>query len=353
MRGLKRSIRHMTAIVVVGALLALSAHTRAANFCVNSRTQAQAALEAADNNGQADVIRFRSGVIDIFLALQFGGLQAGDDLTVTMTGGFNADCSQRSGETVLDGNGVSPILGLELRGTRSFVIDRLTFARGRNTSQGAGIYAVLYDGAGNPTLRIDNSMFIAGTSEGASTLAAGLYVSGAGRLFVRNNLFVGNRAGSTAAAFINLNGTGYIVGNTVTSNISTDANSEAFYAKAITASSRLWLSNNIFWGNDADLDLVLNGESRISLVSNNIGTRNSVTLLPGSSGNLSVDPQFASCGFVCLDRPLKRASPLVDAGENAPEGGMTLLDLLDGDRTVGPVDIGAYELERLFEDGFD
>lgn len=353
MQGIHRTMRGVTTIVAIAASLALSIPAQAANFCVSSRTQAQAALDAADNNGQADVIRFRSGVIDVLLALQFGTSAVGDNQTVTLTGGFNSDCSQRSGQTLLDGNSVSPILNLELRGNRAFVIDRLTFLRGRNTSTGAGIYAVLYDGSGSPTLRIDNSMIVSSASEGPSTSAAGLYLSGAGTFYLRNSLIVGNMAANSAAAYINLDGTGYIVGNTVTSNVASNIEGSAFRVNAITPETRVWLSNNIIWGNEAYFDLNMTGDSRIGLVRNDIGTRNSLPLLPGSSGNTSIDPQFANCGVFCLDRPLKRSSPLVDDGFDTPEGGMTLLDLLGSDRTVGTVDIGAYELERLFDDGFE
>lgn len=347
---------HRCVGVSVAALASalMAAPAQAANFCVGSRSQAQAALDASVDNGQVDIIRFRAGVIDIFQALQFDSSEPSDQLAVTLTGGFNADCSQRSGETVLDGNGVSPILDLEMRNSQSLLIDRLTFLRARNTSYGASVRAILYATNGNPNLRIDNSKFLLGESEGQSSSSGALFISGAGTVRVRNNLFVGNMAETSPAAYINLDGTGYIVGNTVTGNVVTDGDGPAFSLIAVNATSRFWVSNNIFWGNDTDRDLNLFGESRFTLVTNNIGLRNSITLLPGSIGNLSVDPAFASCGFVCIDRALRRSSPLVDAGTNTPEGGMTLIDITGSDRTVGSaVDIGAYELERLFSSGFE
>ncbi len=71
-------------------------------------------------------------------------------------------------------------------------------------------------------------------------------------------------------------------------------------------------------------------------------------------GELSVDPQFADCGFLCIGFELERGSPLVDAGDDAPAGGMTATDLAGKPRTIGArVDIGAYENDLLFADGFD
>lgn len=354
MLGIHRTMRGVATIVAVAAALALSIPAQAANFCVGSRAQAQAALDASVNNGQADVIRFRSGVIDVVSTLDYNASQPADHLPLTLTGGFNADCSARTGETVLDGNAVAQILELEIRDAQSVVIDRITFIRGRNTSYGANVSAVLYDTNASPSLRIDNCVFLSGESDGTNTSAGGLYVSGAGTLRIRNNLFVGNMADGAPAMSINLNGEGYITGNTVTGNVVTDASGDAVYVRGATEQSEIWISNNIFWGNDVDRDLFLFGEDVIGLTRNDIGSRNSVSLLPGSTNNVSVDPQFAPCGFLCYAKPLKRSSPLVDAGINTPAGGMPLVDLYGADRTVGPaVDIGAYELDVLFDHGFE
>jgi hypothetical protein len=72
-------------------------------------------------------------------------------------------------------------------------------------------------------------------------------------------------------------------------------------------------------------------------------------------GELSVDPQFEDCGFACLDLTLGPASPLVDAGLDAilEDLGPGAVDLNGLPRLLGPhIDIGAYENEMLFVDGF-
>ena len=72
-------------------------------------------------------------------------------------------------------------------------------------------------------------------------------------------------------------------------------------------------------------------------------------------GNISVEPVFESGLFNFTPR---RTSPLVDAGI-APSGVFTFwyltdVDLNGVDRVVGStVDIGAYENERIFTNGFD
>jgi len=66
---------------------------------------------------------------------------------------------------------------------------------------------------------------------------------------------------------------------------------------------------------------------------------------------MSVDPQFESCPFLCIDYELKYGSPLIDAG--TPTNGLPYEDLVGLPRPLGPqLDIGAYENDAIFIDGF-
>ncbi len=334
------------------ALLVLAAPAAtAATFCVNTEAAAQAALSTATTNNESDTIRFRSGTIELSSGLDFTTASAAaDDLSLTLAGGYNTGCTERTGTTVLDGNGNVRILELRIFGPQSVVIERLRFVDGYDANSGANLYVGLFDQGGGASLRIDNSAFLLGTS---GIAAAGFDITGWGSVRLRNNLVLGNASGTTPGGRLNITGDTYLVGNTMTDNLTDDGEGWALYANPTGAASNLWLSNNILWGNDTYGDAYLFGGGAFHLVSNNIGVRTTPTLTT-NTGNLSVAPQFAPCGFLCIRKPLKRASALVDAGVNAPQGGMPILDFDGLDRIVGPnVDIGAFELEGLFADGFD
>ena len=339
------------------SLLALIATqpAAAASFCVNSEATAQTALSAARANGEADVIRFRSGFIELTDGLEFStAIGTSDHLPLRLAGGYNAGCTERTGETVLDGNGLVRPLGMEIFGAQTIIIEHLTFIKGHseaNDSNGANLSVALFDTSGEASLRVDNCGFLLGSSE---YTGGGFGIRGHGTVRFRNNLVLGNSAANYSAGVLSMqSGDAYLVSNTITDNMNTEQETTALYTRASGRSSTLTLSNNIVWGNDASEDLYLFPGGTITLSSNNIGTRNSVTLDPASSGNLSVDPQFANCGIGCFDRPLDPSSPLVNAGVNDPLGGLTLTDYKGNARRVGPkVDIGAYEY-GLFADGFE
>jgi hypothetical protein len=344
--------RHMAAAaMVLAAGLVANVPASAATFCVNSEATAQAALSAATTNDETDTIRFRSGVIELTSGLDFTTASAAaDDLALTLAGGYNSGCTERTGTTALDGNGNVRLLELRIFGPQLIVIDRLTFVDGYDANNGANLYVGLFDQGGGASLRIDNSAFLLGH---ADISAAAFDITGWGTVRFRNNVVTGNSADSTAAGRITITGDTYVVGNTITSNSTTDGEDWALYMNPVSATSTLWLSNNILWGNDTFGDIYLIGLGTINLVDNNIGVRTN-PMLGVNTGNLSVDPQFASCGFFCIGRPLKRSSPLVDAGVNAPQGGRPTTDFDGNARLVGPnVDIGALELDALFADGFD
>jgi hypothetical protein len=118
------------------------------------------------------------------------------------------------------------------------------------------------------------------------------------------------------------------------------------------------LSNNIIWGNTANgaLDLSVSNARHVR-VGNDVGT---IDIRDGAPPPLLVEneqnvaPGFASCALPCLGFELARSSPLVDAGNSTPSGGLSALDLAGKPRVIGPhVDIGAFENERLFANGFD
>lgn len=346
---------HKWGFFIAIAAISTVVPARAAVFCVNSQASAQAALNTAKNNGQADVIKFQSGVYSLTAGLVYNTNGAADHELLFVTGGYNAGCTQRAGSTLLDGQDqVRPLL-LSLFGADLVFVDRLTLFRGytnSSSSAGGNMSVGMYDQSGGAEVHIELNQFLLGTAVANS--AGGLSVSGWGTLYLRGNLFSLNEAASSPAGSINLNGTAYVTSNTISGNSIANGGGFAFYANPTSASSHFWFSNNIVWGNTTGLDLYLIGVGMFDLIRNDIGSRTNVTLGPDSGGDVSVDPQFADCGFLCFDLPLKRSSPLVDYGKDDPQGGLLSTDLRQIQRIVGPhTDVGAFELDRLFVNGFD
>lgn len=344
-----------TSVWMIGLIAAtIASPATAAVFCVDSESTAQAALDTARTNGQADYIKFESGVYTLASGLDYLTNQAGSDhKALILSGGFNPGCSQRNGSTFLDGQEQVQPLRFSFTGADLVYVDHLTLFRGMTEAgsyYGGNMQVYMYDQAGGAKLVIDSVRFLYGNAE---TNTGGLYVTGWGTVTVTNSLFAGNSAGQTPAVSINLNGPLHFTNNTVTGNIADAVDPRPIVYAYAHGASHFWFSNNIIWGNDnASTDLSLYPEGTYDLVSNDIGAY-SGTLGATSGGNVSVDPQFAGCGFLCFDKPLKRSSPLVDAGNDAPPGGLTATDALGVPRVIGPhVDMGAYELDRLFADGF-
>ncbi|MGN6519163.1 MAG: choice-of-anchor Q domain-containing protein [Dokdonella sp.] len=339
-------------MALLGAMPAAPA--MAAVFCVDSEASAQAALDTARTNGQADAVRFVAGVYPLTSGLDYATGQSGSDhKALVVSGGFNAACTARTGTTFLDGQEQVQPLRLSFTGADVVSVDHLSLFRGMTEAgsyYGGNMQVYMFDQAGGAKLTIDAVRFLLG---GAEANTGGLYVTGWGSVVVTNSLFAGNASGYSPAASINLTGALHFTGNTVTANSveAVDA-SPAMYLHA-QGGSHFWLSNNIIWGNDnASQDLSLLSGGIYDLVSNDIGSYSGAPGA-GSGGNVSVDPQFAACGLLCFDKPLKRSSPLVDAGSDAPPGGLTATDALGVPRVIGVhVDVGAYELDRLFADGF-
>ena len=325
-------------------------------YCVATPTQLQAALDAAESNGEADFIKVRAGVYALSDSLHYSSQGAGaDQLPVIISGGYNSTCSMRTGMTLLDAQNAQRVMMLDLGGADLVVIDHLTLMRGvagMFVGGGANLTIVMYDQGGGADVHVEASRFLLGHGE---TSAGGLSVSGWGTFTLRNSLFNGNVSDGTVAFALNITGEAYVVNNTIANNTYVGSNTGFIvYSNAGTAASHVEFSNNIIWGNDgAGYDLYMLQGERHRLYHNDIGTH---TSLPGAnaSGNLSVDPLFGNCGALCVDLPLAAGSPLTNMGDNGADPGVGSTDLLDAPRVGGGVvDIGAYELDRLFDDDFE
>lgn len=315
---------------------------RGAEMCAPSPAGIEFALAVAQSNAQDDFIRIVAGTHALTTNLHFA---TAEPHGLTISGGWNEDCTlQTEATSTLDGGDAHWILRLYSSVATPISVSRLTFLDGRiqngGSHRGAGLSV---QSAGS--VFVERCRFYLNESSG---WVGGLSVMSAGMLVVRNNVMLGNRAMLNAGAELIGNGAeAYVVGNTVVANTATEANAAG--GLYVGGSAHFNLGNNLLWSNSAvDLRNVAIG----SLVQHNdFDVRDGQPFGPGSGGNLSVAPAFAT-GL--LDLHLDPHSPLVNAGLDAPPGGSGSSDADGRPRAQGAhVDIGAYETDVIFHGPFE
>ena len=334
----------------------LSTQAHAALLCADSAASLQSALSTAQSNGEDDEIDLVAGTYTLSAGLSY---VANEAHSLTIFGGYTANCAALAGSaTLLSGNSMVQILYINQGSSSSFAsvhVERVTFAFGNAASSNGGALGISTQG-GDVRLELNRFLF----NQSAQNAGA-LVVASSGLITLRNNLFVGNSAPNRGAArLVTGNSVAYVIGNTIVGNTATamapnnPSGSPPIGGLEVinTGGGHFWLVNNILWNNSGGFDLSGGDLVRFN---NDIGTAITGPPNPIDSGNLSVDPDFAPCsGFLCLGFELKRASPLVDAGNNAAPTGIGSVDLAGKPRRIGPdVDIGAFEQDVLFTDGFD
>ncbi len=335
------------------AMVPLGAH--AAFFCVNSAASMQAALNIAASNGQSDEIDIQAGNYTVVPGGFF--YVSNEANSITMFGGFDATCEQRTAaRTTFDGSGLYQIMRIIISSNStaaSVNIQHITFIDGKSTTDSGGGLRVSTPN-GNVVLEANRFLL-----NHANNSAGAMYVETSGVVSVRNSLLFANEAFDVGAAMlVTSNSAAYFTGNTVVSNTATSTLPVTHIGGVLVtgdAGAHFWLSNNILWSNNANGTVDLSSGSAFTAVNNDIGSSAGIPPDASSHNNQSVDPAFAPCsGFLCLNFNLLRASPLVDAGYDTPLGGIGPFDLEDKPRMIGPhADIGAYEEDALFANGFD
>jgi len=339
------------------ALLASAAPAHAEFFCVSDSAGFAAALESARTNEDLDdTIRLRLGTYPSpptgFAPV--APFAAGDSITIE--GGWwdsnEGPCTEEFSTSTLDGAGSRPVLRLEhAAGGGDITLRKLVISNGKanglegNRDQGGGLSIEAQAGYVG-TVTIELCRF-----QGNSAIApggAGHLGNHGGTLVVRNNFFLGNNAPSGAALQVYGDGGAiHVANNTFGLNVPT-INGAAGTAFGVAGTNAVTLTNNVFWLNAFSAQHDLLGPAQV-LIQNDI-QRIGQAPAPGSSGNLSVDPRFEDGDFTAPSAD----SPLVNAGNNTPLGGLTEFDLNGRARVnEGTVDIGAYETEFVFRDGFE
>lgn len=361
-------------------LLASATPAPAEEFCATNSLEIDDALTAAAVNGEDDVVKIAAGSYDVgIVSLEYAPaeLPNGDDNDLTLIGGysefFGNPCGQRLVDdpfmTVLDAEGLRRVLRIAAPEHGSVTIRLLTFTGGNPPagSYGGGLEITAVDGA-RGTLTIERNVFVDNQARYGGGLSATSGAGGFGPLRVINNLFVNNHSplnGNIAAANLsNLDDQGFtadsiwFTNNTVVSNTADTTESFATGGAQLYGPVGRYVFNNNLWNNTgADLNVYAPGgdDHDYQLVSNNFAAR--IGAEPTNAmNNLSVPPVYEGGGF--FDYTPVRSSPLVDAGIDPPPIStswyLTPYDLHPRDRVIGPaVDIGAYENDRIFANGFE
>lgn len=346
------------AVLATLATLAPAAFAvRADTFCVETAAQLQAALDQAGDNVRDDEIRLSQGVYSRDNGFS---VTLADGKSLEISGGWRRrhgnPCAIQDGDPWLsriDGLLVSRGLDVSLASDGFLAIADLTIQRGATVvtrgldDNGAGL-RILGILGNQAQVAIERVAFVANTATGNG---GGLYYSsgpGSG-LQIRNSLFLGNlSAGSGGAGMLGGEGPKRVVGNTVVGNDSPGPVTDGFYVLGPGV-----LANNLMAQN-GDRDLFLGPPGGQLLLHNNVQVRAGLEPDPASTGNSEVDPMLAGG---CANPRLLPGSPLVDAGAvpTPADGwllGSTELDGHSRELGAGP-DIGAFELETVFRDGFE
>jgi hypothetical protein len=368
-------MKYRIALLLAGVGAASS--SGATVFCVASADDLTAALAAAqlDTTASAEIRIHRGSYM-----APAGGWHIDINVRgITVAGGYDDGCASASADatlTVLDGGFSTRPLTIDTSfavqpnpTTHDITVRGLTFARGLGDRVGglkisdAGPIttgSILVEGN---IFRNNSATVHQQDNSAGALLAATDGADGSGNVFliVRGNLFVGNEAPDGAAAMLFSNNAIDVSNNTVTRNQSFEPSLAIRSAFASFTFSGINYSNNIFWENNPDAladtfdlraDNPFGSSHAADLFANDL---QAVHGTPRTDlGNLAVDPLFAD--VLQGDFRLASASPLINAGLDTPNGGLTAVDLAGAARVQGShVDVGAYESapQLIFQNGFE
>jgi hypothetical protein len=331
-------------VLTAGALTLSTAH--ATDFCVADRTALVSALGTVGGNGQNDTIMLEQGTY-LTPGLQFY-MSSTEGMDLTIIGGYTPGCGSREGDprnTTLDGQNLNRVMNLNSTGG-TLIIEGLSFINGSLTyGLGSGLLAGGQSGGSTTDIIVRNCVIRDNNGADYGSLYA---TSDLGSVHLINNLVSDNSSDAYGGGLILCNGTEIVLtNNTVTGN--TVGNGYIGGLEAYGGVAVLYVSNNIFYGNGGIYDFKGNPTGPYHSSHNDIGSETGDP--PDTSvGDVNVDPVFEGNGSYRLSF----LSTLIDSGDNAPYGGLPNFDLDYQQRVVdGTVDIGAYESDILFSDGFE
>lgn len=356
------------------ALLVACAHVHATTFCVNTTTELQDALIAAQSNGANDTIRIKTGTYTYTFpfVLTIFPYETQEDFDLTVQGGWTGSgdsCQRRVSNpeaTVLDGGGEKQVLNLQGANSSAgdITVERLT-VRGGAYFEGGGLKVGGNIGSNgfNGSIVIDRVYF----DDNFALTGGGLFAQTNGGMRIRNSIFRSNQCEENGcAAFLsifsleNTEVRSVFSNNTVFGNVCTEdalpsCVTGGVIVDGLGLTPRTALLNNVFTQNEGN-DLELTGGSAVDLWYNNI------IELAGTPASEIGTLNFINPGFVSPilddDFTLLPGSSLRNAGNDGFLIGLPAYsdyDYLGRSRVQEErIDIGAHEFnERIFADGFE
>ena len=322
--------------------------------CVSTAQQLQNALTSASTggqyNGMDNRIKIVQGLYQTRLvtnpspgAFYYSNTAATG--TLSIEGGYNADCSARSGNplaTLLDGNGQYQVMDLRSR-KAAIQVSGVTIENGETSADGGGL-SINIEGTDDSAATVFDTII---RNNHTTSAGGGLYAAsdGAGnRTVVHNTLIVGNIAeqGESAVELVGGGDGVAFYDNTVADNSvpgSDDSQRSVYIDGASCDVANNIVQHNVnggFWMSCPTATLYFND---IGHILNDSGAV--------QAGNIAVDPGFVDAGGG--DYRLGADSPLLGRSHWLTGG----TDLLGAAYPLhGHQDFGAYE-DTVFIDAFD
>jgi len=352
-----RFLRCLTGLFLL--LPALPGH--ALSTCVGTAQQLHDALASVALSSDINVvIKVRTGTyIQTAGTGNFSATATHSNQIVEISGGWsgpNNSCQNKSfdaAETILVGGAYNTALYLSTGNAVSGSVlsaHDLTLANNGYTATGLGACLMTYVSANNEAV-LERLQMVECLAPNSSNAAG--YLENTGGLLTMRNVYVrSSLAKSNGGLSVNTysGGTTRLSHLSITNTNSTGSDSltSGLYL-ANFSDSFTYLSNSVIWGNDPDaatMDLNTFG-SGMFLTRVHYGKRGGV---PTSN----ISPSTGDPGFTHYNDPHLRAdSILIDSGITNPLGGSGTFDANGLPRTLGgAVDVGAFESELLFADGF-
>jgi hypothetical protein len=177
MNGLRKGL--FGCFLLVLCILFLTGVAGAADFCVSSAAELQAALTEASGNGQDDVIRIVQGTYEGNFVYD-----STESNSLTIEGGYRKKCGRRQGDpatSVLDAKNSGRVLEISCPGAPAdFVVDGLTIRNG-NVTAGIGGGLLICTNRGSTTVT-NNTV-----SDNSAPSAGGIYICEAEEITLTTN----------------------------------------------------------------------------------------------------------------------------------------------------------------------
>ncbi len=322
---------HVFPGLILFAVMTAISPVRAEEYCISSPAELTDALIFSQFTPGSNSLRLRPGTYNMPNGVTYENVFGGD---LFLSGDWNASCTVRGDRpysTVIDGLGASSSEWTLNASSTDITIQQIRFS---NVVKVALQDYIENDCTPSGQKFVVRRSIFDGTSSDRRLSFANLCHA----VILENSLVLGGRGVMQFA-----NGGNpppvRIVHNTITGAVDTGL----FLGRLVEEGSFIELYNNIIYGNAGD-DVFIENESSVLAIGNNWGEINfdgSGGLSPGSSNNVTTDPQLQSNG-----RPVEPGSPVINTASNSVPGGLPGTDIEGNSRVIGSApDRGAYETD--------